>query len=113
MNLIDLAERAVVPDWLIRIGIRRLLAARLREEASRDALGPRECLGNLISQLRTGPIAVATDAANKQHYEVPTEFFLRVLGPRMKYSCCYWPYAGLASTICTSPMTRSRNPPSQ
>ena len=30
--------------------------------------------------------------ANEQHYEVPPEFFFAlVLGPRMKYSSCFWP----------------------
>jgi cyclopropane-fatty-acyl-phospholipid synthase len=38
-----------------------------------------------------GPIAVATAAANDQHYEVPAEFFRLVLGPHLKYSCCLWP----------------------
>lgn len=41
--------------------------------------------------MRSGPTAVATDAANRQHYEVPTEFFRLVLGPRLKYSSCLWP----------------------
>jgi cyclopropane-fatty-acyl-phospholipid synthase len=45
----------------------------------------------LIAKLRAGPVAIHTDAPNAQHYEVPTEFFQRVLGPRLKYSCCYWP----------------------
>lgn len=30
-------------------------------------------------------------SANEQHYEVPAEFFLKVLGPYLKYSCGYWP----------------------
>jgi hypothetical protein len=29
MNLIELAETGFVPDWLIRIGIRRLLSKRI------------------------------------------------------------------------------------
>ena len=41
--------------------------------------------------MRNGPTAVATDAANRQHYEVPTEFFRMILGPRLKYSSCLWP----------------------
>ena len=28
--------------------------------------------------------------ANKQHYEVPTDFFIRHLGDKLKYSCCEW-----------------------
>ena len=92
MNLTDWAERGLIPDSVIRIGIRRLLAARLRQERSRDAGDPRESLRNFLAELRASPIAVAADSANVQHYEVPTGFFLRVLGPRMKYSCCYWPH---------------------
>jgi cyclopropane-fatty-acyl-phospholipid synthase len=32
MNYEQLLERNLLPDWLIRIGIRRLLAERLRQE---------------------------------------------------------------------------------
>ena len=91
MDLVDLAERGLLPDSLIRAGIRRLLAARLREESRRDRCEPRQALREFLAELRRSPIAVETDAANVQHYEVPSEFFERVLGPRLKYSCCYWP----------------------
>jgi cyclopropane-fatty-acyl-phospholipid synthase len=91
MGLIDLAERAVLPDWLIRLGIRRLMAARLKDERQREAAQPGEPLRRFIEELRRSPVAIETDAANVQHYEVPCEFFLRVLGPRLKYSCCHWP----------------------
>ena len=37
------------------------------------------------------PIAEHADAANRQHYEVPAAFFEKVLGPRLKYSCCLYP----------------------
>jgi len=30
------------------------------------------------------------EKANKQHYEVPTDFFLRHLGDKLKYSSCEW-----------------------
>jgi cyclopropane-fatty-acyl-phospholipid synthase len=33
---------------------------------------------------------VHQDAANRQHYELPTAFFGEFLGPRLKYSCCLW-----------------------
>ena len=91
MNAVDLAERALVPDWLIRIGIRRLLASRLRMEEGRNTNEPRAYLKQFVEELRHSPIAIAADFANEQHYEVPTEFFKQVLGPRLKYSCCYWP----------------------
>ena len=83
-------ERDLLPDWLIRLGIRRLLAARLRKEAEGGAEAQTERLMRLIEQLHHSPIAIRPDAANEQHYEVPAEFYLRVLGPHMKYSCALW-----------------------
>jgi cyclopropane-fatty-acyl-phospholipid synthase len=35
-------------------------------------------------------ITYETTAANEQHYEVPTRFFLSHLGPKLKYSGCEW-----------------------
>jgi cyclopropane-fatty-acyl-phospholipid synthase len=34
---------------------------------------------------------VATDTANEQHYEVPSDLFQTFMGPHLKYSCGYWP----------------------
>ena len=93
MGLIDLAERGLLPDWLIRAGIRRLLAARVRKEDCGDAELQREAQERFIEELRGSPIAIATSEANRQHYEVPTAFFQQVLGTRLKYSCCYFPKA--------------------
>jgi cyclopropane-fatty-acyl-phospholipid synthase len=36
------------------------------------------------------PVAPLPQLANEQHYEVPTAFFLKVLGKTRKYSCCHW-----------------------
>lgn len=44
-----------------------------------------------VKALRTRPIAVETDKANTQHYEVGTGVLQACLGPRMKYSCCLYP----------------------
>ena len=44
-----------------------------------------------VSALRKRPMAIETDTANIQHYEVGTEFLQACLGPRMKYSCCLYP----------------------
>ena len=43
-----------------------------------------------VAALRTRPIAIETAAANQQHYEVGTGLLEACLGPRMKYSCCYY-----------------------
>ncbi len=83
-------ERGLLPDWLIRIGIRRLVSARLRKEQKGSPEELAERLMQFVAQLRQSPIAIRPDAANAQHYEVPAEFFRHVLGPQMKYSCALW-----------------------
>jgi len=83
-------ERDLLPDWLIRLGIRRLLAARLREEQEGGVEAQAKRLMRFVEQLRRSPIAIRQDAANEQHYEVPAEFYRHVLGPNMKYSCALW-----------------------
>ena len=80
-------ERDLLPDWLIRSGIRRLLAQRLREEDQGRPEAQQAHLMELITRLKASPIAIETSAANEQHYEVPTRFFDLVLGKRRKYSC--------------------------
>ncbi|MEP6963804.1 MAG: cyclopropane-fatty-acyl-phospholipid synthase family protein, partial [Acidobacteriota bacterium] len=79
-------DRGWVPDPLIRIAIRSLIRQRLREEAARHHNYPA-----FIEKLKSSPIAINTTDANRQHYEVPPEFFQLALGPHCKYSCCYWP----------------------
>ena len=52
----------------------RLLAHRL-EPADPRIEAQAERLMAFIAQLRRSPIAIRTDAANAQHYEVPAEFY--------------------------------------
>lgn len=86
----SLLDRDVFPDWLVRFGIRRLLAQRLREERKTSAEEQRAHLQNFIAEMRASPIALETRAANEQHYEVPTRFYQLCLGPRLKYSSAHW-----------------------
>ena len=44
-----------------------------------------------VASLRSKPIAVQTEAANEQHYEVGTGILQACLGTRMKYSSCLYP----------------------
>ncbi len=85
-------ERDVIPDFLIRQRIRSLLAARLREEDQRDPERQQQRLIDFIRQLERSPVAIETAAANEQHYEVPTEFYARVLGKHLKYSSACYPH---------------------
>ncbi len=80
-----LLEQNLLPDWLVRRGIRRLLARRLREERSRYEPAA------YAADLARRPVAEETRAANEQHYEVPTAFYQFCLGRRLKYSGCLYP----------------------
>lgn len=91
ISLDDLLARNLLPDAAIRIGIRNLLGKKLREETRENAVAQSEALSAFVEELKRSPIAIKTSDANEQHYEVPTEFFQLVLGPRMKYSSGYWP----------------------
>jgi cyclopropane-fatty-acyl-phospholipid synthase len=88
---VSLVDRGLVPDPWIRFGIRRLLAARLREERRRLPAIPEERLAAWKCATAEAPLAPLPEAANRQHYELPPEFFQLVLGPRLKYSACYFP----------------------
>lgn len=90
-GLMNAAERGWLPDTILRIGIRRLLAERLREQSAGSCEDWQERLQRFVDDASSGPIAHVPDKANQQHYEVPAAFFGNVLGPRLKYSCCYWP----------------------
>jgi cyclopropane-fatty-acyl-phospholipid synthase len=82
----NLLERDLVPDFLIRRRIRALLGARLREASEGGPEQQQRRLQELVRGLAASPVAIETAAANEQHYEVPTEFYQRVLGRHLKYS---------------------------
>lgn len=86
-----LLDRGMVPDPLLRVGIRRRLRDRLRHEerGGVDAVSAR--FRALVAELSRAPVAIHTREANTQHYELPPEFFQICLGPRLKYSSGYWP----------------------
>ena len=60
MDLIDLAERAILPDWLIRLGMRRLMANRLRDVDRGDAEEQRERLRQFLE-----PTAIAAPSPSR------------------------------------------------
>ncbi|MEX2422272.1 MAG: cyclopropane-fatty-acyl-phospholipid synthase family protein, partial [Actinomycetota bacterium] len=84
-------DTGLLPDALLRRVIRILLRRRLREITA-GGLEARDARKRaLIDTLANAPVAIETDAANVQHYEVPTELFELMLGPHLKYSSGYWP----------------------
>jgi cyclopropane-fatty-acyl-phospholipid synthase len=79
-------EALPLPDAMSRLAIRALVTngARTASTLSSDATEV------FARAMQSRPIATDTAIANRQHYEVPADFFELVLGPQRKYSCCYF-----------------------
>jgi len=86
----SLLEKNIVPDFIIRTGIRQICKQRLKEETKGSVEEQHNHFMDFVKQLKDSPIAVETKAANEQHYEVPTRFFQLVLGSHLKYSSGFW-----------------------
>lgn len=88
--LIRLAEKKLLPDFMIRYGIRALLKKRVRSLVSTN---PEENIQNkirFIQEMNSSQIALVPELANEQHYEIPSNFYKYCLGKHKKYSSCYW-----------------------
>src|SRR6056297_1637002 len=90
MDLDNLLARGVLPDFLVRKGVQRLIKKRVKKQNRLSIEDRFDYLQKFIKELREQPIAVETEAANEQHYELPPEFFEEILGRNLKYSCCFW-----------------------
>jgi cyclopropane-fatty-acyl-phospholipid synthase len=84
-------EQGLVPDGVIRAGIRRLARQRLAEIRADDAEAAADRLEAFVAEMQRSPVALVPEKANEQHYEVPAAFFELALGNHRKYSSCYWP----------------------
>jgi cyclopropane-fatty-acyl-phospholipid synthase len=85
-----LAEAGLLPDPVVRLGIRRLLRQRLLEVTAGGDRAVAERNRAFVATCRQGPIAALPERANEQHYEVAPAFYEHVLGKHMKYSCGLW-----------------------
>jgi cyclopropane-fatty-acyl-phospholipid synthase len=101
---INWVEQGLVPDAVIRAGIRRLCDQRLKEIAATDCETASRIIERFVSSMEASDIAPLPQLANEQHYEVPAQFFALALGPHRKYSSAWWPRgtASLADAEATA-----------
>lgn len=85
-SAIKVAERTPLPDLMTRMGIELLVGRTRRKLAA--AWDHDE--GDFARDMSKHPIAEYAEIANKQHYELPPDFFALTLGPKRKYSCCLY-----------------------
>jgi cyclopropane-fatty-acyl-phospholipid synthase len=76
-------------------GIRYLISKRVKSTTPSSAEAYYDELQEYVDELKTMPVAEQQDAANEQHYEVPTEYFTTVLGEHRKYSSCLYSRPGM------------------
>ena len=88
--LIDLSERGIIPDFLIRAGIRNLCKKRLQQCKHDDCEANAELAECYVQESDNSPMVVLTEKANEQHYEVPADFYRHALGKNLKYSSCFY-----------------------
>jgi cyclopropane-fatty-acyl-phospholipid synthase len=91
LDLFRLFEKGLLPAFVARAAARSLTRRSLRRYRKLPVEKRVAYRDLLVGRLRRSPVAVRPDMANIQHYELPPEFFRKVLGKRMKYSCCHWP----------------------
>lgn len=89
-NFINWIEQGYVPDSVVRMGIRKLCRQRLIEEKVDDVESADHRYFEFLNELKQSPLAIDTDKANEQHYEVDADFFHWALGARRKYSSSYY-----------------------
>lgn len=83
-------ERDYAPNWLLELLIKSLCFQRILSERSSSAEAEDKKIKELIQKLNESPLADVPQKANEQHYEVPSDFYLEVLGKNLKYSSCYF-----------------------
>ncbi|GIL50137.1 hypothetical protein Vafri_6265 [Volvox africanus] len=88
-KFIDATEAGMVPDFILRLGIRYLLSVRVAEVPKDNGKRLRRILA-FVQELKGMEIAVNTDEANEQHYEIPTSYYQLCLGSHLKYSSCLY-----------------------
>ena len=82
-----LLSRGLIPDFLLRRGVRSQGKQRLLMMEKSNLVKE---YNEFLKEASSGDIAIHTNDANNQHYEVDSEFFQYSLGKNLKYSSCYW-----------------------
>jgi cyclopropane-fatty-acyl-phospholipid synthase len=88
---INWTEQGLVPDAVIRAGIRRLCKQRLVEIQAGDTQAASAVYEEFVAHMNVAELAPLPHKANEQHYEVPAAFYAAALGQHRKYSSCFWP----------------------
>ena len=77
-------NKKILPDWVIR----KILRAKLQNYANAiSSMSPSELDGKrkeFVEKCLSSDVAIHTDVANSQHYELPILFYENILSKEMK-----------------------------
>ncbi len=79
-------QDAPAPDFITRPIVAAMVAGARKRLETETVTGD----AAFVREMSARAIAEHADAANRQHYELPPEFFRICLGPRLKYSSCLY-----------------------
>ena len=85
-----MTEKGLILDFLVRLGIQKLLRERLSELCLDNCERQFHLQNQYLKALAESHIVEVLEKVNQQHYELPPRFFEQVLGPHLKYSCGWW-----------------------
>ena len=89
---INWTEQGLIPDAVIRAGVRHLCKQRLAEIHADDVEASSAAFEQFVLHMNAAELALLPHKANEQHYEVPSAFFAVALGEHRRYSACFWPH---------------------
>ena len=97
---IDWVEQGLVPDAVVRAGIRRLCEQRLREIDAGHCERAATALEAFVARMDAAELAPVPHLANEQHYEVPAgfDFIKRYIFP----GCCIPSVGALTTAVVAS-----------
>ena len=83
--VINWTEQGLIPDTVIRAGVRHLCKQRLAEIYAGNAEASSGASEQFVAHMNAAKLALLPHKANEQHYEVPAAFYAAALGEHRKY----------------------------
>jgi len=83
-------KTGLVPQSVVRLGLRKLLRYRLEQELEANVAQASVRLMAFVDQLKTSPNVILAGQYGVVSKQYTGDFFQIVLGDYRKLSCCYW-----------------------
>ncbi|MDD2942765.1 MAG: class I SAM-dependent methyltransferase [bacterium] len=91
-SVMDLCERGIIPDPVIRWGIRQIIRRGLNAEQIENVAQHNARFRQFLRSLDDQPLCVnEVQKENWQAKQLPVDFFQKLLGRHLKFSACFWP----------------------